>query len=386
MSKWKKVRLGDLGNFRTGGTPSRSKPEFFQGDIPWITTVALGKKMIDESDAVEFISDEALKKSSTKLIKPNSVMIGIRVGVGKTAINKVAMATNQDIISIEDIEESILHKPYLISFISSRSNLINSLKRGATIQGISSSVLKDLLIPLPPLDIQKQIAHELDTVSELLALRKQQLEELDQLIKSVFYEMFGDPVTNERGWEVKPFDQIGTLNSGGTPPRSNSSFFNGDINWFSAGELNSRYLHESKEKITISALSSSSAKLFDENSMLIGMYDTAAFKLGILTSKSSSNQACANIAVNKNLVNIEWLYDCCKLMRDFFLSNRRGVRQKNLTLGMIRSFEIPVPPLPIQDKFADIVTQIESQKALIKKAINETQLLFDSLMSKYFDD
>ena len=261
-----------------------------------------------------------------------------------------------------------------------------SVAKGASYPAVSNSDVYGTLIPLPPLDIQKKIARELDTVSELLKLRKQQLEELDQLIKSVFYEMFGDPVTNERGWEVKPFDQIGTLNSGGTPPRSNSSFFNGDINWFSAGELNSRYLHESKEKITISALSSSSAKLFDENSMLIGMYDTAAFKLGILTSKSSSNQACANIAVNKNLVNIEWLYDCCKLMRDFFLSNRRGVRQKNLTLGMIRSFEIPVPPLPIQDKFADIVTQIESQKALIKKAINETQLLFDSLMSKYFDD
>ena len=109
------------------------------------------------------------------------------------------------------------------------------------------------------------------------------------------------------------------------------------------------------------------------------------FKLGILTKDSSSNQACANIDVNKDLVNILWLYDCAQIMRQFFLKNRRGVRQKNLNLGMIKSFEIPLPPVPLQTHFASIVTKIEEQRILVQKAIDETQYLFDSLMSEYFE-
>lgn len=246
--------------------------------------------------------------------------------------------------------------------------------------------IKEIEIPVPPLEAQKQIALTLDATSELLAMRKQQLVELDELIKSVFYEMFGDPITNEKGWILSTFGNIGVLNSGGTPSRSNSAYFKGSINWFSAGELNQRYLLNSNEKITQLAIEQSSAKIFKAGSLLIGMYDTAAFKLGILAYDAASNQACANIQINEQLVHIEWLYDCARIMRPHFLSNRRGVRQKNLNLGMIKNLEIPLPPLALQNQFADIVTKIEEQKALVKQAIDDTQQLFDSLMSQYFDD
>jgi len=256
---------------------------------------------------------------------------------------------------------------------------------GSSQPNLSATNLKEFAIPLPPLEVQTQIAQNLDAVSELLALRKKQIEELDQLIKSVFYDMFGDPVTNEKGWDSKQFAELGYLKSGGTPSRSNPKYFQGNINWFSAGELNSRYLLESNEKITDQAIEASSAKLFPKGSMLIGMYDTAAFKLGILVENSASNQACANIIVDTKVVNIEWLYDACQLMKSTYLASRRGVRQKNLNLGMIKEFVIPVPTLSLQNQFASIVSKIEEQKALVKQSIEETQQLFDSLMSQYFD-
>jgi type I restriction enzyme S subunit len=206
---------------------------------------------------------------------------------------------------------------------------------------------------------------------------------LDNLIKSIFYDMFGDPVRNTK-WNFSKLCDVGELNSGGTPSRTNPNYFCGDIDWYTAGELNQRYLYQSKEKLTQEAIDSSTAKVFEKGSMLIGMYDTAAFKLGILTKNSSSNQACANIKVN-DLINIEWLYDCCQLMRQHFLNNRRGVRQKNLTLGMIKDFQIPLPPVELQNEYAKIIVKIEEQKALVQKAIDETQHLFDSLMSEYFD-
>ncbi|WP_340031202.1 restriction endonuclease subunit S [Paenibacillus sp. FSL K6-1122] len=259
------------------------------------------------------------------------------------------------------------------------------IKKSVNQASFNVTSLKELEMTLPPLEVQKRIAQNLDTVSELLALRKKQFDELDGLIQSVFYDMFGDPVTNDMGWEIQKFESIGKLTSGGTPSRSQAQYFTGNINWFSAGELNARYLYESTEKITGQAIQESSAKIFPKGSMLIGMYDTAAFKLGILTQDSSSNQACANLIVNENKININWMYDVCQIMKNTYLSNRRGVRQKNLNLGMIKEFTLPVPPLSLQNQFASIVTKIEEQKSLVKQSIEETQTLFDSLMSQYFN-
>ena len=89
--------------------------------------------------------------------------------------------------------------------------------------------------------------------------------------------MFGDPVTNSMGWSLVKLGHAGELKSGGTPTRTQPNYFLGDIDWYSAGELNQRYLIESKEKLTIEAMTNSAAKVFKKGSMLIGMYDTAAF-------------------------------------------------------------------------------------------------------------
>ena len=320
----------------------------------------------------------------TKIARVDDILLSVRAPIGAINIAHQTCCIGRGLAAIR-VNENASTK-FLYYGLKRKNNELNQKGTGSTFKAINRQNLSEIKIPHPPLHIQNQIAHELDTVSELQALRNRKLKELDHYIQSVFYGMFGDPVQNEKGWGVKSFEQIGKLTSGGTPSRSNNSYFKGDINWFSAGELNSRYLVESKEKITSSALASSSAKLFEPYSMLIGMYDTAAFKLAILTNPSSSNQACANIAVKRELVNVEWLYDCCRFMKNHFLKNRRGVRQKNLNLGMIKEFELPVPPLSLQNKFAEIVTQIEAQKALVKQSIDETQKLFDSLMSKYFDD
>jgi len=285
------------------------------------------------------------------------------------------------------IKKSLYFEPQYLQFILKvlvRKNIAN-LSIGSAYNALTIVKLKNLEVPLPPLDVQKKIAQTLDVAAELIALRKRQLAELDNLIKATFYDMFGDPVINEKMWSLDEIGNLGECNSGGTPTRGNPSYFLGDIDWYSAGELNQRYLIQSKEKLTIDAIKNSSAKIFKKRSMLIGMYDTAAFKLGILTKDSASNQACANINVNTNLVNIEWLYDCAQIMRPFFLTSRRGIRQKNLNLGMIKRFKIPLPPLTLQNQFAEIVTKIEEQKALVQKAIDESQYLFDSLMSEYFE-
>lgn len=180
-----------------------------------------------------------------------------------------------------------------------------------------------------PLNKQVAICAQLDQILKVINLRRKELSNLDDLIKARFVELFGDPVYNTKNNKKKTLEQIGKWASGGTPSRNNGSYFEGTIDWYSAGELNSLYLNNSIEKITDEAINCSSAKLFPAGSMLVGMYDTAAFKMGILKKTSSCNQACACVIPNEN-INIIWLYYELYLMKEYFLSQRRGVRQKNL--------------------------------------------------------
>lgn len=385
MSKWEKVRIDDVCIKKISIVSSKSEDLIDYIDISSIDSK--NKRIVDYRT---YRLPDAPSRAK-QLLENNDIIIStVRPNLNAIAINNIE-SSNMKVAStgfcVLRCKEAI-DVNYLFNFCKS-SKFINglvSVAKGASYPAVSNSQVRNVAIPLPPLEVQKQIASTLDAASELLTMRKQQLAELDELIKSVFYEMFGDPVTNERGWTLSTFGNIGVLNSGGTPSRSNNSYFKGSINWFTAGELNQRYLFNSTEKITQLAIEQSSAKIFKAGSLLIGMYDTAAFKLGILAYDAASNQACANIQINEQFANIEWLYDCAKIMRPHFLSNRRGVRQKNLNLGMIKNLEIPLPPLDLQNQFADIVTKIEDQKALVKQAIDETQQLFDSLMSQYFDD
>ncbi len=243
--------------------------------------------------------------------------------------------------------------------------------------------LKEVQIPCHDVTKQKEIVTILDKLNLVICQRKEELELLDNLIKARFVEMFGDFESNSKQLEIETLGQLGFWSSGGTPSRTNPDYFTGDINWYSAGELNSLFLDESVEKITKEAINNSAAKLFKAGSMLVGMYDTAAFKMGILKEDSASNQACACIEPNER-IDIVWLYYALTMMKNHYLSQRRGVRQKNLNLGMIKGFKLPIAQKNEQLTFVSFVKQIDKSKVAVQKSLEETQLLFDKLMQEYF--
>lgn len=237
----------------------------------------------------------------------------------------------------------------------------NITKKSVNQASFAVKDLKRIEIDVPPLDKQRKVVGILDKIQNLISKRKIELVTFDNLIKARFVEMFGDPIYNTNNLQMKYLSELGDWASGGTPSRNESKYFEGNINWYSAGELNTLFLDGSVEKITEKAIENSSTKLFKEGSMLIGMYDTAAFKMGILKAASASNQACACITPNEK-INIIWLYYELQMMKKYFLSQRRGVRQKNLNLGMIKSFEVPVADRMLQDEFADFVHQVDKLK------------------------
>ena len=186
------AKLGDICKFQSGGTPSKTNESFFGGSIPWITTVSLNDSEIDADNAVDWITDEAINKSAAKIVPKDSIMIGTRVGVGKTAINRIEMSTNQDIISLLDIDESTWNKHFLCLFFVSKREYLLTQARGATIKGIKIDTIAELNLPDYSLETQKQIAANLDKVTRTIDLCNAILEKLDLLVKARFVEMFGE--------------------------------------------------------------------------------------------------------------------------------------------------------------------------------------------------
>ncbi len=186
--------LKNLCHLKSGGTPSRKNKEYFEGDVPWITTVALGPKFIDSKDAAEYITEYAIEKSATKLIPKDSIMVGVRVGVGKASINRCEMCTNQDIMSLVNIDKK-LNKDFLLQILRYYQKFFESQVRGATIKGITSSTLKELNIILPPIELQNQFAEIVKQVETLKKHQKQSKQEIDNLFNALMQKAFKGELT-----------------------------------------------------------------------------------------------------------------------------------------------------------------------------------------------
>ena len=162
---WKCHKLGDLGSFKTGGTPSSKHEEYYQGTIPFISTPALGPNYIDDDAAKYHITEEAIDNCATTLIPAGSLIIGTRINVGQSSINKIPMCTNQDIVSMMDV-----NKNYDLLFLKHCLNqyipYLDSQKKGATIKGITVELLKSVMIPEPPIEEQKQYVDFVEQVDK----------------------------------------------------------------------------------------------------------------------------------------------------------------------------------------------------------------------------
>lgn len=376
------MKIKEFATVVSGATPKTNIDKYWNGENIWITPAELDNKKMFISNSERKLTEEGIKSTSLKKLPKGTVLLSSRAPIGKVAIASKELYCNQGFKNLI-CNEKIVNPIYIYYWLLSKTEYLNNLGRGATFKEISKKMVEDIEIPIPELEKQNQIVRKLNLLVNFQKKRQEQLENLDKLIKSKFIEMFGDTVSNSKGWDIKQLQDIGEWKSGGTPSRTNKEYFKGDIDWYSAGELNQLYLEGSVEKITQEAIQESSTKVFYKGSMLIGMYDTAAFKMGILQRDSASNQACANIMPNDD-VDIVWLYYNLMHMKEHFLSNRRGIRQKNLNLGMIKEFEIPIPPIEIQKQFVIFVQQVEKQKFIVQQNLYKLQELFDSLMQQFF--
>ena len=184
-------QLKDICNTVTGGTPSTKHAEYYNGTIPWISTVSLGPNYIDGTTAKAFITQEAVDNSSTKIIPSGSILFGTRVGVGKSSINQVEMCTNQDIVAIIDLDESKYNKLYIKYVLDTYQSYFDSIKKGATILGISSDDLKNIYVPDASLYEQDRFEKFVKQIDKSRSRIQKSLEASQELFDSLMQEYFG---------------------------------------------------------------------------------------------------------------------------------------------------------------------------------------------------
>lgn len=200
MSKWKKVKINDIGKIVTGSTPSTKKLEYYSSkEIPFYKPGDLSDSEVRSLGlAQDYLSNCA--KPIIKLLPKGSVLVTCIGIIGKVGIATDVCTCNQQINAIIP-DERLINNHFLAYALINQKDHIRLIANAPVVPIINKSQFSDIEISLPPLEIQKQIAKNLDTAPELLAMRKQQLSELNNLIKSVFYDMFGDPEINEKGYE-----------------------------------------------------------------------------------------------------------------------------------------------------------------------------------------
>nr|WP_322626056.1 restriction endonuclease subunit S [uncultured Flavobacterium sp.] len=245
--------------------------------------------------------------------------------------------------------------------------------------------LSELEIPLPDLATQQRIAALLDKADELRQYNKQLIEKYDALTQSLFLDMFGDPVRNEKGWEKMKLGNLSDMSSGSTPSRTKEENFNGSIPWVKTTEVNGKVITDTLEKISEDALKNSSCKLFPEGSIVIAMYGQGKTRgqIGILGIEAATNQACCVLKPSEK-ANFTYVYYTLSSLYDDLRELGRGGNQPNLNLGILKNYEIIFPHRNLQNQFAERVQLIEQQKELAQQALQKSEELFNSLLQKAF--
>lgn len=381
--KCERLKISDFSQVITGGTPSTSKKEYWEnGSIPWLNSGELNQNIIETCE--NKITELGLQNSSSRIMPPDTVLIALTgTTTGVVGYLTFEACANQSVTGI--LPSSKHHPKYLYYYLKSIRSKILEESYGGAQKHISQGYVKDLEIPLPPLETQKRIAEILDAADALRQKDQELLKKYDELAQAIFIDMFGDISSNSKNLLKIKLGELGKWQSGGTPPRNKPEYFSGNIPWLSSGELNEMYISDSKEHITETAIKESSTRIIEEGSLLLGMYDTAALKSTITTKKMSCNQAIAYSKLDNKMVNTVYVYSIIQIGKEEYKKLQRGVRQKNLNLSIIKNLEILLPEIKEQNKFADLIATIERQKTSVLNSFIQSEALFNSYIHKAFN-
>jgi len=317
------------------------------------------------------------------LCKENSIIIGRKGTINNPLFVKEKFWNIDTAFGIESNEEYLL--PMFLFYFSQQFNFLE-LYTSTTLPSLTKTNLQQIKIPLPPLEEQKRIVSKLDTlfkkIDKSISLHQKNIDEANVFMASVLNDVF---VELEEKYETKILGNLTKTTSGGTPSRSNKSFWGGSIGWLKSGELNDGYITEVEEFITEDGLNKSSAKLFPIGTLLIAMYGATVGKLGILEIETTTNQAICGILNDKNQFETMYMFYFLKKIREKMLKDSFGGAQPNISQTYIKELDLPLPPLNIQQKVVAYLDEISQKLEKIKQLQKEKMAHLKALKASILD-
>lgn len=379
--------LSELFTLQMGKTPSRDNSSYWKkSENNWISIADLTNSGKYISNTKETLSDSAVAESGIKKIPANTVIMSFKLSLGKVAITEKEMYSNEAIMAFIDKGVEKISPEYLYYLLRAKdwSKGTNKAVMGATLNKATLSTIK---IQLHEYDNQLEIVNMLNRVSSSIDFRKQQLTKLDELIKARFVEMFGDPVNNPLHWKKVKLSELADIKigpfgsllhkedyvTGGHPLVNPSHIIDGKIivdnDLTLTDEKYSELIsyHLKKDDIVLGRRGEMGrCAVVDREGLLCGTGSLLLRPTGVVTADYI--QKIISFPTFKKTIEAMAV----------------GQTMPNLNVPIVSNFMIILPPLSVQKEYYDFVAEVDKSKADVQKALDQTQLLFDSLMQQYF--
>lgn len=361
--KWQYKTIGDVCTVERGGSP-RPIDKYITEDENGINWIKIG----DTSDSMyitetaQKIIPEGMKKS--RYVQPGDFLLSNSMSFGRPYILKIDGCIHDGWLVLRD-NDGTFDKRFLYYYLSSKSTYqkFKSMAVGGVVNNLNSEMVRKVSVPVPSISEQQVVADTLDKLQSIIAHRKQQLAKLDELIKARFVEMFGDVISNSKKWNCYIWNDILTIKNG----RNQKQVENPNGKYLICGS--GGVMGHADEYIT------------SENSVIIGRKGNINKPI-LMKEKFWNVDTAFGLEPNVAIIDVNYLFNFC-IFFDFEKLNK-AVTIPSLTKTDLLKIEMPVPPLDLQTQFADFVKQADKSKVAVQKALDEAQLLFDSLMQEYF--
>lgn len=382
------ARLGDIGKIITGNTPKTSESDnYSSNDIAFIKPSDIPENEIAIlSDAEFYISESAREKA--RILPPGSILVTCIGIIGKVAITDIECAFNQQINAIIPYIDKC-NPQYVAYTIQYLKPQLQTIANAAVVPILNKSQFSDIEIPLPPLDEQRRIAAVLDKISGLIAKRREQLDKLDELVKARFVEMFGDPVSNPKGWNIIRLSELGDCKNGMNFHTDDSGV---EIHCLGVGDFKNLSSISDTAKLPIITLNE-----MPTNDYLLKNGD-------IVFVRSNGNKAlvgrsvivypddtpttfsgfCIRFRIQNPIILPQYLLSVLKTASMRKQMTGRGANIQNLNQKILSELKIPVSPLPYQEEYIDFTIKIDKSKLTIQQSLDKLEVLKKALMQQYF--
>lgn len=379
-----KIKLGDIFEIGSGGTPSKLHPEYYNGNIPWVKTGDLKNEYLYEVE--NFITEEGLRNSSAKMYEEDTVLIAMYgATIGAVSILKMKACTNQACAAFKKNKQVI--PEYLYYFLKGQKEKFVKDSVGGAQPNISSGYLKRVEMELPLLEKQREIVNILNRINGILCKRNQEILVLDDLVRARFIELFGDPVSNPYGYDKVRLSELADIKIGpfGSLLHKEDYIENGHPLLNPSHIIDGKVVPDRKLSISDEKYEELSAYQLQAGDVVMGRRGEMG-RCAVVADEGFLCGTGSMVIRTKGEVTADFLQKIIsfptfkKTIEDMAV----GQTMPNLNVPIVSSFQIIKPPIEVQNRYYEFVDQVNKSKVKVQKALDETQKLFDSLMQQYF--